>query len=112
MLFSNINIPQAVYDEIVVAGREKDVAIREVSTSSWVKTVAVRDRLAVEVLLDELDAGEAETIVLAREPANWVAKMEARRSHRVAGLTCSFASVYGLDQGYSSQTHCCVGKNE
>ena len=81
-LFSNINIPQAVYDEIVVAGREKGVAIREVSTSSWVKTVAVRDRLAVEVLLDELDAGEAETIVLARElGADWVL-MDERKGRR------------------------------
>ena len=81
-LFSTINIPQAVYDEIVVAGREKGIAIREVSTSSWVKTVAVRDRLAVEVLLDELDAGEAETIVLARElSADWVL-MDERKGRR------------------------------
>ena len=81
-LFSTINIPQAVYDEIVVAGREKGVAIREVSTSSWVKTVSVIDRLAVEVLLDELDAGEAETIVLARElSADWVL-MDERKGRR------------------------------
>ncbi len=81
-LFSTVNIAQAVYDEIVVAGREKGIAIREVSTSSWVKTVAVRDRLAVEVLLDELDAGEAETIVLARElGAEWVL-MDERKGRR------------------------------
>lgn len=81
-IFSAVHIPQAVYDEIVIAGREKGVAIREVTSSPWVKVVAVRDRLAVDVLLDELDAGEAETIILARElGADWVL-MDERRGRR------------------------------
>ena len=66
-LFGELYIAQAVYDEAVVAGREVGGAKREVSTANWIKTVRVKDRLAVEVLLDELDLGEAETIVLARE---------------------------------------------
>jgi predicted nucleic acid-binding protein len=81
-LFSAVRVPQAVYDEIVIAGREKGVAIREVTTSPWVEVVAVADRLAVEVLLDELDMGEAETIVLARElGADWVL-MDERKGRR------------------------------
>jgi len=81
-IFSAVHIPRAVYDEIVVAGREKGVAIREVTSSPWVKIVAIRDRLAVDVLLDELDAGEAETIILARElGADWVL-MDERRGRR------------------------------
>ena len=66
-LFGELYIAQAVYDEAVVAGRELGGAKREVSTVTWIKTVRVKERLAVEALLGELDRGEAETIVLARE---------------------------------------------
>lgn len=65
--FGEIVISQAVYDETVTRGREAGGARREVLSAPWIKVVAVRDRLAVEVLLDELDLGEAETIVLAQE---------------------------------------------
>lgn len=72
-LFGEVSIAQAVYNEAVVAGREAGGAKQEVSTATWIKTMPVTDRLAVEVLLDELDLGEAETIVLARElGADWV----------------------------------------
>ncbi|MBI3914062.1 MAG: hypothetical protein HY327_07740, partial [Chloroflexi bacterium] len=66
-LFSEIYIAQAVYDEAVVKGREEGGAKREVSDATWIRSAKVIDRLAVEVLLDEMDLGEAETIVLARE---------------------------------------------
>ena len=62
-LFGEIHVSQAVYDEAVVAGRESGGAKREVSTAPWVKVVQAQDRLAVDVLLDEMDRGEAETIV-------------------------------------------------
>lgn len=68
-IFGELIIAQAVHDEAVVAGREVGGAKREVLAAGWIKTVQVTDRLAVEVLLDELDLGEAETIVLAREVA-------------------------------------------
>ena len=72
-LFGEIHISQAVYNEAVVAGREEGGAKREVSTATWIHTVKVQDRLAVDVLLDELDLGEAETIILSRElGADWV----------------------------------------
>ena len=61
-LFGEIYIPRAVYDEAVVARREVGGARREVSTATWIRTVEVKGQLAVEVLLDELDLGEAETI--------------------------------------------------
>lgn len=81
-LFGEISIAQAVYDEAVVAGREVGGAKREVSSAGWVKTIAISDRLAVEVLLDELDRGEAETIVLASElGADWVL-MDERKGRR------------------------------
>ncbi len=81
-LFGEIRIPEAVYHEAVVQGREAGGAKREVSEADWVKMVEVKDQLAVEVLLDELDRGEAETIVLARElEADWVL-MDERKGRR------------------------------
>lgn len=84
-LFGEVVISQAVYDESVVAGRDEGGARREVSNAAWIKTVEIQDRLAVEVLLDELDLGEAETIVLARElGADWVL-MDERKGRRKLG---------------------------
>lgn len=81
-IFGVITIPQAVYDEAVLAGREEGGAKREVTNAIWIKTVAVRSRLAVEVLLDEMDLGEAETIVLAGElHADWVL-MDEKKGRR------------------------------
>lgn len=66
-LFGEIYIPQAVYNEVVVAGKEIGGAKREVASISWIKKVPVKNRTAVEDLLIELDLGEAETIILAQE---------------------------------------------
>lgn len=72
-LFGVLYIAQAVYDEAVVAGHEIGGAKRELSTTTWIKTVYVQDRLAIALLLEEIDLGEAETIVLAQElGADWV----------------------------------------
>jgi len=81
-LFREIYIAEAVYNEVVIAGRDEGGAKREVSHAAWINRTRVQDRLAVDVLLDELDAGEAETIVLARElNANWVL-MDERKGRR------------------------------
>ena len=81
-LFNQIMIPEAVFREAVVYGREQGGARREVSEAAWIRTVAVHDRLAIDVLLDEMDLGEAETIVLAREiNADWVL-MDERKGRR------------------------------
>jgi predicted nucleic acid-binding protein len=81
-LFGEIYIAKAVYEEAVVVGREQGGAKQEVLTASWIHTVEVKDRLAVDVLLDELDLGEAETIVLARElKADWVL-MDEKKGRR------------------------------
>ena len=84
-LFGEIIISQAVYDESVIAGRDEGGARREVAAAAWITTIEIKDRLAVEVLLDELDLGEAETIVLARElKADWVL-MDERKGRRKLG---------------------------
>ncbi len=96
-MFGEIHIPQAVYDEAVVAGREEGGAKREVSAAKWIKTVQVQDRLAVDVLLDDLDLGEAETIVLARElQADWVLMDEKKGRRKLDQLGMEKIGTLGL----------------
>jgi predicted nucleic acid-binding protein len=80
--FDKIYIAQAVYEEAVVFGQEAGGAKREVCNASWIETRIVNDRLTVKTLLNGLDIGEAETIVLAREMgADWVL-MDERKGRR------------------------------
>ncbi len=96
-LFGDIHIPQAVYDEAVVRGREEGGAKREVSGAAWIKTARVKDRLAVEVLLDEMDLGEAETIVLAREmSADWVLMDEIKGRRKLTELGLKKIGTVGI----------------
>lgn len=96
-LFGKIHIPQAVYAEAVTAGREEGGAKREVAAAAWIETVSVKDQLAVEVLLDELDRGEAETIVLARElKATWVLMDEKKGRRKVTKLGLDKIGTVGI----------------
>ena len=96
-IFREVYIPQAVYDEAVVFGREKGGAKQEVSAATWIKVKEVRDRLAVEVLLDELDLGEAETIVLARElQADWVLMDEKKGRRKLEQLGMQKIGTIGI----------------
>jgi predicted nucleic acid-binding protein len=96
-LFGEIHIPQAVYDEAVLAGREVGGARREVQAATWIKTLPVQDRLAVDVLLGELDLGEAETIVLAREiDADWVLMDEKKGRRKLAQLDLPKIGTLGI----------------
>jgi uncharacterized protein len=81
-IFGKVYIAQAVYNEAVVYGYEQGGAKREVSAADWINVIQVKDRLAVDVLLDELDLGEAETIVLARELAAHWAVMDEKKGRR------------------------------
>lgn len=96
-LFGEIQIAKAVYDETVIQGREDGGAKQQVSTATWIKPVAVQDRLAVEVLLDELDLGEAETIVLARESkADWVLMDEKKGRRKLNQLGIEKIGTLGI----------------
>jgi predicted nucleic acid-binding protein len=96
-LFGEIHVAEAVHDEAVIAGREEGGAKREVSTAGWIHVVHVQDRLAVDVLLDELDAGEAESIVLARElSANWVLMDEKKGRRKLTQLGIRKIGTVGI----------------
>lgn len=64
--FSVVSIPEEVYDEVVTRGGVLYGAT-EVSQASWIHVVSVENRTAVDALCLNLDRGEAEAIVLARE---------------------------------------------
>jgi len=65
-LYSEINVPVAVYNEIE-AGKHKTF-YTDLSKIDWINIVEIKDKQAVKYFLD-LDAGEAEAIVLATEIA-------------------------------------------
>ena len=63
-LYQQIQIPYAVYHE-VEAGKAK-AFYKDLSAVNWIEIVEIKDKQAVKYLLD-LDAGEAEAIILASE---------------------------------------------
>jgi hypothetical protein len=81
--FGEISIAQAVYDETVTHGHEVGGAKKEVSSAKWIRVHQVKDRFAVEILLEELDLGESETIVLAREISAYYVLMDERKGRRM-----------------------------
>jgi len=88
-LFGKIVIPSAVYNEVVMQGKDQPGA-KEIREADWIKAVEVQDRLAVNLLRNELDQGESEAIVLAKElKAARILTDErlARRKARSIGLT-------------------------
>ncbi len=97
LLFGEVYIPEAVYAEAVTAGREEGGAKQEILSADWIKTTSVQDHLAVEVLLDEMDLGEAETIVLARElEAEWVLMDERKGRRKLAQLGMNRIGTLGI----------------
>lgn len=82
-LFDRVLIPQAVFDEIVVAGAGRPGA-EAVARQPWIRTRRVTDRALVDVLRVELDLGEAEAIVPAREADCDLLLIDERRGRSVA----------------------------
>jgi len=68
-LFSEVCIPQAVHDEVVIKGKgetgseETESAIKQ----GWLKKMTVNDKMAVSALTPVLSRGESEVIVLCKE---------------------------------------------
>lgn len=96
-IFNEIHIATAVYEEVVTYGKDIGGAKTHVSGAKWIETVSVKDRLAVDVLLDELDSGEAETIVLAHElKADWVLMDERKGRRKLTSLGIPKIGTIGL----------------
>lgn len=65
-LFGEIIIPEQVYNEVAVAGADK-YGSAEVKGCPWIKVQKTNDNILKSYLMQTLDEGEAEVIVLADE---------------------------------------------
>jgi predicted nucleic acid-binding protein len=81
-LYGALVIPEAVYHEVVVAGRGQPGAT-EVEQAGWITRTAVSNPTAVAAL-HELDRGEAEAVALAVENPNALLILDERRGRLAA----------------------------
>ncbi len=90
-LFGKLIIPDAVWRE-VVASQPGKVGVTEILAAAWIEQKTVIDRPLVNLLRQDLGAGESEAIVLARECSADVLLMDERRGREAAkrlGLACT-----------------------
>jgi uncharacterized protein len=66
MIYGEIAIPYAVWDEVVVKGKGQP-GVKNVKNANWIKKIKVDNVHLVESLALTLDYGEAEAIALAKE---------------------------------------------
>lgn len=65
-LYSEILIPEAVFNELSQADRTQPGALQALN-AAWIKTIQIKDRTLANKLTRRLDLGEAEAITLAVE---------------------------------------------
>lgn len=82
-LYGELWIPEAVRREVVEEGTGQAGA-DEVGQADWIITQVVSNQLLVQALRQELDAGEAEAIVLAAERNADLLLMDERLGREVA----------------------------
>jgi len=90
-LFGQLVIPEAVWQE-VVASHPGKAGVTEIAAATWIGQQTVKDRPLVNLLRQDLGAGESEAIVLAREISADVLLMDERRGREAAkrlGITCT-----------------------
>ena len=95
-LYSSVVLPDAVFEEVVVAGQGQPGAnaIRE---AAWVETRAVANRDLVRALRQDLDEGEAEAIALAVEMESVLLLMDEKHGRETADhFDLSYVGTIGL----------------
>jgi predicted nucleic acid-binding protein len=93
LLYPQVLIPKAVYDELTDAKRDLPSAA-DLASLSWLQVVAAVDQSRVQELMENLDAGEAEAIVLAIDLRAGLLLIDERRGRRKA--TAAGLRVMGL----------------
>lgn len=87
-LFSEVYIPHAVYDEVVVKGKgetgckETESALKD----GWLLKKPVNDEVAVNALTTLLGKGESEVIILCKESGLDYALIDERTARDIAEL--------------------------
>ena len=95
-LFAGILIPQMVYDEEVTnaAGRPGSAEIRQ---AEWIGVRSPTDKNRVAYLRADLDAGEAEALVLADEmDAGWILLDETKTRLAAEFLGLDYIGTIGV----------------
>jgi len=91
-----ILIPQAVWREVVEAGKGQPGAA-EVASASWITVHAVEDESLVSLLRMGLDEGEAEAIALGHEQQVEVVLLDEKDARRAArGLGLAVLGTVGI----------------
>lgn len=95
-LYGKVVIPQAVYQEIAVAGSGQPGA-DQIKRLDWIETCPVAGRSTVISLRLEVDEGEAEAIALAGELGADLLLLDERRGRIVASrLGLQFVGLLGI----------------
>ena len=76
LLSGQVIIPPAVRAEI-----QDEVSLAVLTASNWISVQPVHDSLAVQLLREELDAGESAAIILARELDADLILIDERAAH-------------------------------
>ena len=82
-LFGEIIIPYAVFLEVVVEGADLPGA-KELQAAQWASVKKCANNTLVATLLDEIDQGEAEAIVLALELGAELLLLDEKKGRSVA----------------------------
>jgi uncharacterized protein len=83
LLFNDIWLPQAVFDEVTAPEKPYAQMIAEFAQK---RIVRVKNRLAIQMLTNDVDLGEAEAIVLAHELGVENLLIDDAKGRRVARL--------------------------
>lgn len=78
-IFGQVLIPYAVKTEV-----QDEKSLVALSQSNWIVISEVKDTLAVRLLREELDAGESEAIILAKENNATLICLDERAATRKA----------------------------
>ncbi len=98
-LFSEIYIPRAVYEEVVVKGRgesgsgETESALKD----GWISMKDVNDKTVIDALKTTLGKGESEVIILCKELRVDYALIDERTARHTAELmSVDTMGVFGI----------------
>lgn len=83
-LFNQVLIPTAVFNEINIIGKK---GYHILNTIEYVKVKNIQNTLAAELLQSQLDYGEAEAIVLARELKADILILDEKKARKIAQAT-------------------------
>lgn len=80
-IYQSVVIPEAVFQELKTS---RDFDITQILTPNWAEVRQISNNTLYQSLLEELDPGEAEAIVLASELNADVLLMDERRGRQTA----------------------------